>query len=282
MKWILTSLILLEIFTATGKKSGISKKCSSFDNVEIDYTVYGKGKEIVLFVHGWSCDQTYWRNQIEYFKDRYKVVTMDLVGHGLSGTQRSQPTISSFGNDIVAVVNDMNIKNSKLYLVGHSMGGIAVLDAAVKLKERNIQIVIVDVLRKKFWPVSDEFLQYLSGLMENNFEENIYNIVRSAMFIPTSDNVLAHQVAEHMSKANPDFARFAMLDLYSGNYDELVKNIQNKNVNTVLINSDIEKNDEEGLRAMGFDQIITMQAVGHFPMLEKPDEFNRLLSNYLK
>ena len=158
MKWILTSLILLEIFTATGKKAGISKKCSSFDNVEIDYTVYGKGKEIVLFVHGWSCDQTYWRNQIEYFKDRYKVVTMDLVGHGLSGTQRSQPTISSFGNDIVAVVNDMNIKNSKLYLVGHSMGGIAVLDAAVKLKERNIQIVIVDVLRKKFWPVSDEFL----------------------------------------------------------------------------------------------------------------------------
>ena len=61
------------------KSEGFTK---SPDGTEISYSYYGKGKELILFVHGWSCDKTYWDNQVEYFRKDYQVVTIDLGGHG--------------------------------------------------------------------------------------------------------------------------------------------------------------------------------------------------------
>ena len=54
----------------------------SWDNVAISYDVQGKGEPALVFVHGWSCDKSYWRLQVPYFAKRYKVVTIDLDGTG--------------------------------------------------------------------------------------------------------------------------------------------------------------------------------------------------------
>jgi sigma-B regulation protein RsbQ len=55
------------------------------DNAVIDYQVKGNGDTTLLFVHGSYIDQTYWKGQVDYFNSEYKVVTIDLPGHGKSG-----------------------------------------------------------------------------------------------------------------------------------------------------------------------------------------------------
>mgnify|MGYP000346717819 CR=1 FL=1 len=60
----------------------------SADGVPIVYESRGAGDVALLFVHGWSCNREFWREQVDVFDDDYRVVTLDLGGHGASGTMR--------------------------------------------------------------------------------------------------------------------------------------------------------------------------------------------------
>src|SRR5262247_3201567 len=46
------------------------------DGVHVQYHVYGQGEPTLVFIHGWSCDSNYWREQVPEFKQRYTVVTV--------------------------------------------------------------------------------------------------------------------------------------------------------------------------------------------------------------
>jgi hypothetical protein len=81
----------------------------SQDGVPISYEISGFGEPTLVFVHCWSCDARYWRNQAGYFSQKYRVVTLDLAGHGQSGLGRSQYTLSSFGEDVRALVEATGI-----------------------------------------------------------------------------------------------------------------------------------------------------------------------------
>lgn len=63
-------------------------KVESSDGVEIAFEAKGSGDIALVFIHGWSCDKSYWRNQINELSKSYKIVTIDLAGHGESGLNR--------------------------------------------------------------------------------------------------------------------------------------------------------------------------------------------------
>src|SRR5438105_10350898 len=94
---------------------------SSVDDTPIAFEEQGQGSPAVVFVHGWACDRTYWRHQVDRFQRRAKVVTLDLAGHGESGADRSEWSIAGFGADVAAVVQALELRD--VVLVGHSMGG---------------------------------------------------------------------------------------------------------------------------------------------------------------
>jgi pimeloyl-ACP methyl ester carboxylesterase len=84
----------------------------------------------IVFVHGWACDRSYWRHQMDAFPGK-TVVAVDLAGHGDSGTGRGSWTMPAFGADVVAVMDDLHLDD--VVLVGHSMGGDVILEAALVL-----------------------------------------------------------------------------------------------------------------------------------------------------
>jgi hypothetical protein len=86
-------------------KSAVTDVALSPDGIPIAYSVSGDGAPALVFVHGWLCDRTYWRGQLEPFSKDHKVVAIDLAGHGESGRgTRSAFTMQSFGGDVAAVV----------------------------------------------------------------------------------------------------------------------------------------------------------------------------------
>ena len=62
---------------------------TSPDGIPIAFEVDGSGDHALVFVHGWSCDRSYWAKQLPAFETRYRVVAMDLAGHGESGSGRA-------------------------------------------------------------------------------------------------------------------------------------------------------------------------------------------------
>ena len=180
-------LLMVFIFSCQDKE-GSDLFCNSSDNLSICYSQYGGGKDLILFVHGWSCDKSYWENQLDYFSKNFHVVTLDLGGHGKSGNDRNEWTISSFGNDVNAVLSQYNFK--KAYLVGHSMGSDVILDAASKWETNNIELILVDRFIDTPIPwIGESFEEFYKPFVEN-FKDYTYSWIKDVMFIPDSDTQL--------------------------------------------------------------------------------------------
>jgi pimeloyl-ACP methyl ester carboxylesterase len=111
----------------------------SSNGVSIRYEAHGTHGRPLVFVHCWSCDRRYWRGQVEHFGRGHRVVTVDLAGHGESGTGRAEWTMPAFGEDVVAVVEELGLED--VVLVGHSMGGDVIVEAALRLQGRVAALV---------------------------------------------------------------------------------------------------------------------------------------------
>src|SRR5262249_47043355 len=84
--------------------------CST-DGSAIHYSVEGRGKTALVFIHGLGCEATYWQKQVQHFRNHYTVITLDLAGHGDSAKKRQRWTIEAFAQDVATVVNHAEIEN---------------------------------------------------------------------------------------------------------------------------------------------------------------------------
>jgi hypothetical protein len=100
----------------------------STDGLAIAYDARGKGETAVLFIHCWACDRTFWNRQVDVFRHEYRVVTLDLAGHGASGRDRRSWTIPRLAADVRTVIEHLRL--TRVVLVGHSLGGPVALEAA--------------------------------------------------------------------------------------------------------------------------------------------------------
>ncbi|MHA1510304.1 MAG: alpha/beta fold hydrolase [Promethearchaeota archaeon] len=125
-------------------------KSKSKDGTEIYYEVHGKGDITLCFVSGAGGFLENWKLQ-NSFSEKYKLILPDIGGHGKSAhTDRIEFTMQAFGEDIAAVIHTEELQ--KVILIGWSMGGAVILEAAKILKDRVIGIIGIDT----FFPFPGE------------------------------------------------------------------------------------------------------------------------------
>ncbi len=95
-----------------------------YKNTKISYTDQGKGTAIV-FLHGFLENQTMWNALVPEFSKKYRVVTIDLLGHGATESLGYVHSMEDQADMVHAVLHDLKIR--KVVLVGHSMGGYVAL-----------------------------------------------------------------------------------------------------------------------------------------------------------
>lgn len=250
----------------------VTEKVKSKDGVEIAYTVEGSGEPALVFIHGWSCDKSYWDNQVKEFSPKYKVVTIDLAGHSESGMNRKNYTMELFGEDVAAVVNKLELK--KVILIGHSMGGYIIIEAARQLKEKVIGLVGADTYQGLEDEMTKEQIDQFMKPFKENFVLTTKEFVKT-MFPPTADSALVKKVSDDMSAAPPLIAINAMQNLFSYHAFKALKDM---NAPIISINCDrYPLNIEETRKHTKSFEVKIMKGVGHFVMLEDPDKFNKLL-----
>lgn len=104
IKNLLLLILLLLAFSVSHAQAEWAQVTTSEDGTSISYEVYGNTDPTLVFVHGWSCDTRYWRNQVSYFSKDHKIVLIDLAGHGHSGMNRETYSMKAFGEDVKAVI----------------------------------------------------------------------------------------------------------------------------------------------------------------------------------
>jgi pimeloyl-ACP methyl ester carboxylesterase len=261
--------------TPVAAGNGAPQIAMSADQVHVEYHVYGKGEPAVILIHGWACDGNYWNAQIADLKAKYTTVTVDLAGHGASTSNRTDWSIGNFGEDVAAVARQL--QNSKIVLVGHSMGAPVALEATRRIGDRVIGIIAVDSLKTVGQPPpSEQQIQVRLKPFRDNFIGHTREFVASAMFQPDANKAFAQKVAYDMSLESPDVAIPAMESLSRLDFAKLLPEIH---VPIVAINSSLGPPvDEARIRKVipNF-HATTLDHTGHFLMMEAPDRFNPLL-----
>lgn len=267
----LAALTILVTCTAVTARAQ-SDVVDSSDGVRIAYEVHGESSPALVLVHGWSCDRRYWDGQVEPLSKSYKVVTVDLAGHGESGLGRDAWTMAAFGADVASVVEKLDLKS--VILIGHSMGGDVIMEAARRLPGRVVGLVWVDTYRKLGSSRSDQQAEALVRPFREDFAGTTNSFVRS-MFRIDADKQLVEQVAEDMSAAPPTVALGALASALT--YDrEIPPALSELKLPVFALNADYQPTDVESLERHGVE-VVTMLQTGHFLMMEDPERFNALL-----
>jgi pimeloyl-ACP methyl ester carboxylesterase len=259
----------------TGPAPGDARIAIAPDGVHVQYRVYGTGEPALVFIHGWSCDSNYWREQLPAFEKKYTLVTVDLAGHGGTDGNRTEWSIARFGQDVATALSA--VPNKQIILVGHSMGGPVAIEAARLLKGRVIGIIGVDTFKSIGAPApSPAQVDAALKPFEADFIGQTRTLVADHLFVKGANPQLAQKIAYDMSLSPPRVAVPSMRAVLEYDFTEPLKDIS---VPIVAINSDLGEpvNEARVRKVLPKFRTVTLPGTGHFLMMEDPQRFNPAL-----
>jgi pimeloyl-ACP methyl ester carboxylesterase len=281
---IVIASLLSNVSTAQTQKRMTTKQISiRGKKVEINYSQKGQGDTTLLFLHGWCIDGTYWKDQLDYFSENYSVFTIDLPGFGKSRAERTNWTIEEYANDVTAFIDAMNLKN--VVIIGHSMAGEIMLQTALTNNPKIVSIVGVDNFKMIDVSFSPEQMKQMTDffpLLERDFKNSAPLYADLMLFHPATSKEVKERVKSDFANSNSVVGYGTMMNQMQYAYTD-PQRLEQLNYKLYLINSDGFPTNETGLKnhcKKGF-QVQTISATGHFPMIEKPAEFNLILEKVL-
>ena len=253
-----------------------------YQGKKIFYRVYGKGKPIFL-VHGFGENGNVWKNQVDFFKDRFKLVVPDLPGSGNSEIIDDM-SMEGLAEVIHTIVHEENIE--KATIIGHSMGGYITL-----------------ALVEKYWNHVDAFGLLHSSAFADNEE-------KKAVRQKGIEFIRKNGAYEFLKTATPNLFSDGFKDKNPAFIDEYIKSLNNfsdaalvkyyeammqrPDRTNVLINTSVPvlfimgKYDNaipvnDGLKQShlpGKVYFHILKNSGHMGMLEEPTATNNILEKY--
>jgi len=280
-------IVIISCFTLTaclGKECNSvpyqKKSVQSIDDVEIHYTQYGAHSSLLVFVHGWSCDQTYWSQQIEAFTPEHQVVTIDLAGHGLSTKgNRKEWSMTRFAKDVISVLEQLEYE--EVVLIGHSMGTSVVLEVITLLREHNASVVCVDYLKRPFQAQEEEAVIAQLTPFYTDFESSTRGMVNT-MFDKDVDQELKEWIIEDMSTASPSEALDMIVQMTSNDLNQIIDKVIKSGTRRYIINADYNPTNKELYEEEKGFKVEIIEETGHFLMMEAPDAFNTALASFIQ
>jgi len=251
----------------------VRKTCRTADGVEIVYSVAGKGEPALVFVHGGLANRGFWDGQLTEFGAKHKTIALDLPGHGESGASRTKWGLPEFGADVKAVIEAEKAKT--VILFGNSLGGPVIVEAALLLPGRVLGVVGVDTFHLLDQVIPPDQMEQRAEYFEKDYAGSLKTMV-ALLFHKDTDPALVADAEKRMSGTSPAVAKAMFLGM--AGYDEGAS-VRRLQAPIRAINGDLYAVDFEGNRKIkpDFDAVI-MTHVGHYPMLERPAEFNKLVA----
>jgi len=282
-------IVLASLLSNAGKaqtaKSMTAKQVTIRDKqVEINYFQQGQGDTTLLFLHGWCIDGTYWDKQLESFSNTYTVFAIDLPGFGQSKAERPHWTIEEYSLDVTAFIDAMKLK--KVIIIAHSMAGEIMLQTALTCNRAIIGMIGVDNFKSIDVVLPPEQLKQMTDfllLLEKDFKNSAPLYADLMLFHPSTSKEVKDRVKTDFAKSDPIIGYGTLMNQMQYAYSD-AQRLEQLRYKLYLINGDSFPTNETGLKnhcLSGF-QVETIAATGHYPMIEKPVEFNLLLEKVLK
>ena len=241
----------------------------------------GNGTPLVL-IHGFLGSSDMWIPQIKWFKENFRVIAPALPGFGKSSTIDSCNSIECMAISILNFLEKKKIKNFNL--LGHSMGGMIVQEMTKIAGEKILKLICYGTGPRGNIPGRFETIDQSRKKLKINGLKNTANRIAKTWFMEgekASFFYLCDEAAKQTSIEAADNGLIAMKN-WNG-----VKNLKNIKNDTLIVWGDQDK-------AYNFNQVETLnnnipnsdlkiiKGCSHNVHLEKPEEFNITVSEFLK
>lgn len=255
------------------------------NGVEIAYEDHGSGPAVVL-LHGYPFNRSLWRDQVSALRDDFRVIVPDLRGHGESAVTSGTATMEAMANDVAALLDLLDI--SQATIGGLSMGGYVAL-AFSRLFPARVQSLVLAATRAQ--ADTDEAKQNRAVQAEKARTEGmkgIADMMLPKLLIPETvakrPEVVKH-VRGMMASTNPEGAAAALQGM-ALRQDQTSFLPQIKAPTLILVGREdviTPVADSELMhREISGSQLRVIENAGHVVNLERPEEFNRALSEFLR
>jgi 3-oxoadipate enol-lactonase len=250
------------------------------------YEKAGSGRPVVM-IHGGLLNASMWDDQFEEFARRYRVIRYDARGHGRS---TSEPDTFSHHEDLRALVEGFALE--KPVIIGLSMGGYVAIDFALEYPDLPGALVLVSPGLSGYEFKSREFIDFSNRIGVAAQSEDIEAIVEAFQTAwtdgprrgpdeidPTVREKVRAMVNENVERWDERNAEYRPLPLAIERLDglsvpvlALVGNLDMPGIREI-----VELVESEALDA----RMVMMPGVAHMINMEKPDEFNRIVLEFL-
>ena len=258
------------------------------DGVTIHYEVKGAGPPLV-FIHGWAMSGRVWRFQADGLEDVFRIVTIDLRGHGLS-TPADDYSFDALGADVAGVCAHLDL--SGMVLVGWSLGSQVALASVSLLRERLAGLVLVGGTPR--FTAGADFPHGLPAVevrgmgvrLKRDYQRTLGEFFRN-MFAPgelrrEQENRIAHEIVMGGRPPDPTAALRTLHTLAQADLRPLLPAIS---CPTLLIHGACDAICLPGASRYMADrlpraELLMLPGVGHAPFLSSPDRFNEVLRGF--
>ena len=287
----LATLTQTQTASAQPKASQPESRFAKLDKARVHYVDYGKGDDALVLIHGWTQSIDAWRDQIPELAKHYRVIALDLPGHGKSDKPRftkepvpkDQPgkpfvySMDHFARAVAAVMRDAKVKRA--VLAGHSMGTPVARQFYRNYPAQTLGIIVVDGSLRPFGnPAMID--QLIANLRSPNYSAAI-----DQMFGMMFGSGLAADTQQRIKASTANTPQHVLVSAFEGMADSGIWGEDKINLPVLAImakNPFYPPNVEESFRGIAPKmEFYLWDDVGHFLMMEKPKEFNTAVIAWL-
>lgn len=260
-------------------RAAAEQRVQASDGLELAYEERGTGEPALVFVHGWAGDRGLWRTTLEAFAREQRVLALDLGGHGTSGRGRGEVSLERMAQDVVDVVVAAGL--TECVLVGHSLGAPVALLAAPRLAPRVRAVVAVEALHDPDFRYPPGALAAAAAELERDFPRALEGSLRQSL--GNDDEALCEWLTRRALVTERATALALLRELERF---DVARALDAAGVPVRAINADPRgglrppTNVEANRRHADFE-VVLLERVGHFPMLEDPPAFRAALRTVL-
>lgn len=239
----------------------------------VSYEETGSGKSVV-FVHGACENSSFWNHQ-KALSDRYRILAVDLPGHGKSEEQDSEILVKTYSDMVAEFIS--KTCPEKAVIVGHSMGGAIALLNVIEHPENLKAAVIVS---------SGAKLGVLPSIREGlkaRFEETVKAVVGPRQFSSKTNLDTIRFVTNEILKCD---SRVAAADYDACNSFDVRQKLRTINLPVLIVAGEEDKMAPVPWSSylkenIPKSKLVLIRDASHLPMLERPGDFNRHLNEFL-
>lgn len=252
--------------------------------------IIGEGEQVMLFAHGFGCDQNAWKFVIDAFKPYYQLVLFDYTGSGKSDVTQYKKakyeTLEGYVQDLLDVCQALELK--KVIFVGHSVSSMVGLLAANRHPEYFSKLILIGPSPR--YLNADNYTggfeqKDLDGLFE--FMDSNYLGWSSAMAPAIMGNAERPELGEFLTSSfcstDPDIARdFARVTFFSDNrtdlaqstVDSLTLQCADDIIAPAVVGEYVHQHTPK-------NTLVQLNATGHCPHISEPSETIAAIKQYL-